>query len=542
MANADNTDRDAEPREAPVTNICSYKEFMSCQPFNFKGSEGGIRLIRWFERTESIFSQSNYTEECKVKFTTALRPTMVPNLEKMMEVFIGGLPQNIEGNVTALKPQTLKEAINITQRLMDQILKHSSVQETNDHKRKFDDRRTFTTANNNYHNNRNNNNNNRNNNHHQQQNRRREIGRSYAATLIVNSGYAGNLPRCRRCHLHHTGPCPAKCQTCNKMGHLTKDYRNKGPATGSNLQPMPVSCHAFGEKGHYRNQCPKAKNSASGIAYVLRDRNAHKDPNVVTGTFLLNQHLARVLFDSGADKIFVSISLAFMLNISLITIDTIYDIEMADGNLLSKYHTKILYDEKVVYIPVDGETLVIQGDQTQVMEKKSNEKRLEDIPVVREFLKVFPEDLPGLPFDSQIEFQINLIPGAVPVARAPYRLAPHVIDNQGIHVDPAKIEAVKNWASLTIPTEKNRKYIWGEDQESTFQLLKKKLCEALILALPQGNDDFVVYCDASLQGLGAVLMQREKVTAYASRQLKPHEKNYTTHDLELGAVVFALKI
>nr|GEZ74539.1 putative reverse transcriptase domain-containing protein [Tanacetum cinerariifolium] len=82
----------------------------------------------------------------------------------------------------------------------------------------------------------------------------------------------------------------------------------------------------------------------------------------------------------------------------------------------------------------------------------------------------------------------------------------------------------------------------GEDQETTFQLLKQKLCEDPILELPKGNDDFVAYCDASYQGLGAVLMQREKVIAYASRQLKPNEENYTTHDLKLGAVVFALKI
>ncbi|GKG05255.1 putative reverse transcriptase domain-containing protein [Tanacetum coccineum] len=85
-------------------------------------------------------------------------------------------------------------------------------------------------------------------------------------------------------------------------------------------------------------------------------------------------------------------------------------------------------------------------------------------------------------------------------------------------------------------------YIWGEDQESAFQLLNQKLCEAPILALSEVNDDFVVYCDASHQGLGAVLMQREKVITYASQQLKHHEENYTTHDLELGAVVFALKI
>ncbi|GKA68758.1 putative reverse transcriptase domain-containing protein [Tanacetum coccineum] len=220
----------------------------------------------------------------------------------------------------------------------------------------------------------------------------------------------------------------------------------------------------------------------------MADRNAHQDPNVVTGMFLLNQHLARVLFDSGADKSFVSISLASMLNIPPITIDTFYNIEMADGNLvstntviqgatltllnqpfeidlmliklgsfdvvigmdwLSKYHARIICDEKVIHIPINGETLIIRGDQSktrlsliscikteryisrgcqvfviQVMEKKSDEKRLEDIPVVREFPEVFPEDLPGLPPVRQVEFQIDLIPRAAPVARAPYRLAP----------------------------------------------------------------------------------------------------------------------
>ncbi|GJS37953.1 putative reverse transcriptase domain-containing protein [Tanacetum coccineum] len=148
----------------------------------------------------------------------------------------------------------------------------------------------------------------------------------------------------------------------------------------------------------------------------------------------------------------------------------------------------------------------------------------------------------------------------------------HVIDSQGIHVDPAKIESIKDWASPKSPTEirqflglagyyrrfiegfskiakpmtkltqKKVKFVWGDKQEAAFQLLKKKLCSAPILALPEGSEDFIVYCDASIKGLGVVLMQREKVIAYASRQLKIHEKNYTTHDLELGAVVFALKI
>nr|GEW21872.1 reverse transcriptase domain-containing protein [Tanacetum cinerariifolium] len=223
MANIDNTNRNPEPREAPVARMCSYKEFMSSQPYNFKGSEGAVGLIRWFERTESVFSHSNCTEDCKVKFATGtlteealswwnsfaqpigideaykitwvefkkllikkygfrtevqkmedefyhltmkgndlktyvrrfqelatLCPTMVSDSEKMMEAFIGGLPQSIEGNVTASTPQTLEESINIAQRLMDQVTKHTSLQVSSDHKRKFDDRRTFN--NNNYRN------------------------------------------------------------------------------------------------------------------------------------------------------------------------------------------------------------------------------------------------------------------------------------------------------------------------------------------------------------------------------------------------------
>ncbi|GJV99868.1 putative reverse transcriptase domain-containing protein [Tanacetum coccineum] len=614
---------------------CSYKEFMSCQPFNFKGSKGAVGLIRWFELTESVFSQEAYkitwvefkkllikkycprTEVQKMEdefyhltvkgndLKTYVRrfqelktlcPTMVPDSEKMMEVFIEGLPRSIEGNVTASKPQTLEEAINIAQRLMDQVTKHTPV--------------------------------------------------SYAVTPTENNGYIRNRPLCKKCTLHHTGPCIVKCNACNKVGHLTKNCRNKGPATGINLLPVKITCHACGEKGHYANRCRKTtNNNAKGRAYMLRDMNAHQDPNVVTSMFLLNQHLARVLFDSRADKSFVSISLASKLNIPPITIDTFYNIKIADENLvstntviqgatltllnqpfeidlmsiklgsfdvvigmdwLSKYHARIICDEKVIHIPINDETLIIR---VQVMEKKSDDKRLEDKPVVREFLEVFPEDLPSLPPVRQVEFQIDLIPGAEPVARAPYRLAPsemqeqsnqlqgssvyskfdlrsgyhqlrvrdedipktafrtryghyefqvipfcltiyplpgiddlfvqlqellkkeklyakfskcdfwirivqflrYLIDSQGLHVDPAKIEAVKKWTSPTTPIE-IRQFLGlaGRNQESAFQFLKQKLCEAPILALPEGNDDFVVYCDASHQGLGAMLMKREK--------------------------------
>ncbi|GJZ78148.1 putative reverse transcriptase domain-containing protein [Tanacetum coccineum] len=118
----------------------------------------------------------------------------------------------------------------------------------------------------------------------------------------------------------------------------------------------------------------------------------------------------------------------------------------------------------------------------------------------------------------------------------------HVINGDGIHVEPSKIEAVKNWEAPRTPSEKIKTFDWGEEHERAFQTLKDKLCNAPVLALPDGPKDFMVYCDASGLGLGCVLMKRGKVIAYASRQLKTHEKNYTTHDLELGAIVFALKI
>nr|GEX55692.1 putative reverse transcriptase domain-containing protein [Tanacetum cinerariifolium] len=188
---------------------------------------------------------------------------------------------------------------------------------------------------------------------------------------------------------------------------------------------------------------------------------------------------------------------------------------------------------------------------------KNEEEHEEHLKAILELLK--KEELYAK--FSKCEFQIPKV-----------QFLGHVIDNQGIHVDPAKIESVKDWASPKSPTEihqflglagyyqrfiegfskiakpiakltqKKVRFEWGDKQEAAFQLLKQKLCSAPILALPEGSEDFIVYCDASNKGLGAVLMQREKVISYASRLLKIHEKNYTTHDLELGAVVFALKI
>nr|GEU38579.1 hypothetical protein [Tanacetum cinerariifolium] len=261
MANTDNPNRNLGSKETPVAKRGNYKEFIRCQPFYFNGTEGAVGLIRWFERTESVFSRSKCAEEDRVTFSTdefynlvvkendlktyirrfqelaLLCPNMVPNSEKLIEVFIGGLPRSIERNVTTSKPQTLEEVITITQRLMEQVIKHKFAQEAKDHKRKFEDRRNTIGNKNNHFNNHNNNNfqdncnnNNRYHNYHHQQNKRQEAIRAYAVNPTKESWYAGNLPLCRRCRLHHTRSCSVVCQVCNKVGHQTKHCKNKRPA------------------------------------------------------------------------------------------------------------------------------------------------------------------------------------------------------------------------------------------------------------------------------------------------------------------------
>ncbi|GKC16470.1 hypothetical protein Tco_1013252 [Tanacetum coccineum] len=240
---------------------------------------------------------------------------MVPDSEKMLEVFIGGLPRSIEGNVTASKPQTLEEAINIAQRLMDQVTKHTPMQVSSDHKRKFDDRRTFNNK---------------------------------TTTTIITITTITPTPTTATIITNH-----------NK----TEDMKPLRLILQPQLKTIEERelCKSSAER-------PSTTNAQEETFYMLRDRiitECHTRPNLVT------------------------------------------------------YHARIICDEKVVHIPINSETLIIR-----VMEKKSDEKRLEDILVVREFPKVFPEDLPGLPPVRQVEFQINLNLGTTPVARVPYRLAP----------------------------------------------------------------------------------------------------------------------
>ncbi|GJZ46046.1 hypothetical protein Tco_0593642 [Tanacetum coccineum] len=203
---------------------------------------------------------------------------MVPEEEDRVEKFIGGLPDNIQGNVIAAEPTRLQDAVRIANNLMDKKLKGYAMKNT-ENKRRFD-------------------NNQKDNRVQQPLYKRQNVGgqsvtRAYMAGNNEKRGYVGPLPYCNKCKLHHEGPCTMKCRKYNKVGNMTRDCMNVG---------------------HYRSECPKLKNQtcgnkarkktdeAKGKAYVLGGGEANPDSNVVTGTFLLNNHYASMLFDSGTDR------------------------------------------------------------------------------------------------------------------------------------------------------------------------------------------------------------------------------------------------
>ncbi|GJT29674.1 putative reverse transcriptase domain-containing protein [Tanacetum coccineum] len=666
-------------RNVQTVRPCFYADFMKCQPLNFKGTKGVVGLNRWIEKMESVFNISGCAIENQVKFATCtllgaaltwwngqIRPLgpeayamtwevlkkkmtdkyfpqgeikkleielwnlkvkgndvpaytehfqeltlictkFVANETEKVDKYISGLPDKIYRNVKSARPKTLDETIKLANDLMDQKL------------------RTYAA--------------------------RQNVAKVYKMGTCEKKPYGGSLPKCTKCHFHHNGPCTQKCHNCNKVGHFARDCRSTSNTNVANTQkgneaaPKGNGCFECGAPGHFKRDCPKLKNkdggsgNAQGWVYVVGNAekrgnaSGNPDSNFVTGTFLLNNHYASILFDTSADRSFISTAFISLIDIVPTPLDNSYDVELADGKIvgidtiirgctlnfldhpfnidlmpvelgsfdviismdwLRRRHAVIVCDEKLVQVLYGNETLTFCGNKSsneresrltvilcskaqeymvkgcQVFlvqisakeeEDKSEGKQIKDVPIVRDFPKVFPEDLSGLPLARPVEFQINLIPGAAPVARAPYRLAPSEMKNcHEFQVMPFRLtNAPTVFMDLNEPKDKKeheehlkailellkKEKLYAKFSKCEFwipKLIKQKLCSAPILALPKGSEDFVVYSDASHKGLGSVLMQREKVIAYASQQLKVHKKNYTTHDLELGSVLFALKI
>ncbi|GJX41758.1 putative reverse transcriptase domain-containing protein [Tanacetum coccineum] len=334
------------------------------------------------------------------------------------------------GNVMSARPKTMQEAIELANDLIDQKV-CTFVERQAENKRKADD-------------------NSRTNQNQQQPFKRQNVAR-----------------------------CAPKCNNCKKAGHLARDCKSHAANANANNQrnsgaiQRVVTCFKCQIQGNYKKDCPKMKNKNQGNqagngnvharAYAVGNAGRNPDSNVVTGTFLLNNRYASILFDTGADRSFMSSAFSSLIEIIPTALDHSYDVELADRKIirigsfdiiigmdwLSRYHAIIICDEKLVRVPFENETLIICGDRNnygnesrlniisctktqkyllrgchvflahitaQKVEDKSEEKRLEDVPFVRDFHEVFPEDLLGIPPTRQVEFQIDLIPGAAPVA------------------------------------------------------------------------------------------------------------------------------
>ncbi|GJU39324.1 putative reverse transcriptase domain-containing protein [Tanacetum coccineum] len=512
----------------------------------------------------------------------------------MLRILIGSM--SWLGMVAATEPSTIQKAMQIAGTLTDEALRNGSIKKNP--KKRGNKREPSKDRNG------------------RDDNKRTRTGNAFATTANpIRREYTGTTPKVVPRNVNPVNarnPTARACYECGSTDHIKAacPRLNQAQRPGGNHQNQVVPVNG--------GQCRENNgNQSRRRAFMLGADEARKDPNIVTGTFTLNNHYATTLFDSDVDYSFVSTTFIPLLGIEPGDLGFSYEIEIAGGQLvendkvikgckleieghvfdinlipfrsgsfdviigmdwLSNHKAEIICHEKVVRIPLpDDKVLRVIRERPEekmryLRSAKTKEQKQEEIMVVRDYPEVFPDDLPGLPPIWEIEFRIELVPGAIHVAKSPYRLAPSKMEELSgqlkelqdkdlrsgyhqlrVHEDDIPKTAFRTryghfeftvmpFGLTNVPAVFMDLMNRGEEQERAFQTLKDKLCNAPVLAHPDGPEDFVVYCDASGLGLGCVLMQRGKVIAYASRQLKIHEKNYTTHDLELGAVVFALKI
>nr|GEU99577.1 putative reverse transcriptase domain-containing protein [Tanacetum cinerariifolium] len=338
---------------------------------------------------------------------------VVPNEKKKVELYIKGLPEIIKGETTSSRPVTLNEAVRIAHELMEQKIQSNNERIAEGLKRKWENN-SWNNNNNNNHNNNHNRGNHRNNNYHNQNDNRRQ-NNARALTTAQNMGVnqAEVAPKCNRYGKCHFYQCPTRCENCGKLGNKVKDCRDKSFVNIKFSQLIDI----------------KPVKLSSSYEVELADEKLVSTNSVLRGCTL---NLLNHLFDID------------LIPIELGTFDVIVGMDwLVERNAL------IVCGRKEVHVPYGNKTLVVKSDSgvsrlkviscikarkyiergsqlflAQVMESEPAKKQLQDVPVICNFTEVFPDDFPGLPPPRQVEFKIELMPGAASVARAPYRLAP----------------------------------------------------------------------------------------------------------------------
>nr|GEX83907.1 hypothetical protein [Tanacetum cinerariifolium] len=363
---------------------------------------------------------------------------------KKLEIELWNLkrtPNNIYGSVKSSKPKTLDETIELANDFMDQKLCTYAERQTNNKRKAADLSRN-------------------NHGYQQQPAKRQNVAKVYNMGSGEKKPYGGNLPKCTKCHFHHNGPCTHKCHKCNKIGHFARDCRSSDNTIVVNAQrenraiPKGNGCFECRAPGHFKRDCPKLKNkdggnlNAQGWVYAVgnaeKKGNASREPdsNVVTGTFLLNNRYASILFDTGADRSFISTVFSSLINIVPTPLGNSYDVELADGKMVgvdtimrscTLNFLNHPFNIDLTPIKLGSFDIIIGMDWLRSNDGKESRLKIISCSKAQEYMakgyfpEVFPEDFLGLPPARPVEFQIDLIPGAAPVARAPYRLAPSEI-------------------------------------------------------------------------------------------------------------------